>query len=105
MDAFGLNAAFFETNPSLDQVATALVGRRANVELGVRVWQGTARPQFENLRPVDGQMPVVGIPNFGPSIASPGGASASNVPPMPSIPATAPVTAAPPATAPPALPF
>jgi hypothetical protein len=108
MEAFGIDAAFFETNPSLDFVAQSLVGRRANVELGIRTWQGQPRPQFENIRPIDGQMPVVGAPNVGPSVTSPGGGMSGSVPPTPSIPSATPVVGATPSASPatpPALPF
>lgn len=66
--AFGLDDAFFANDPSLEQLAAALVSRKANVELGIRPWNGQDRNEFKNLRPLDGQVPIgqpvaAGIPS------------------------------------------
>lgn len=72
--AFGLGDEFFATDPTPEQLAASLVGRRANVELGIRAWQGQDRNEFKNLRPLDGQVPMgtpvaAGIPG-GPATPS-----------------------------------
>lgn len=102
MAAFGFDENYFNTNPSLDQLATSLVGRRANVKIGHRVWQGQPRAQFEEVRPLEGALPVpvaVGsmVPTPGaqmPSVASP------STPPTPTVPT---IDASP--ASPPSLPF
>jgi len=54
MSVLGLNTAFWNSNPTLEQVAAALVGRRAVVTVGSRQWQGTDREQIENWKPAVG---------------------------------------------------
>jgi Protein of unknown function (DUF669) len=79
MAAFGFTENYFNTNPSLESLAAALVGRRANVELEHRIWQGQARAQFKNVRPLEGALPVP-LVTTGPS--------------NPSVPTASPVTSA-----------
>jgi hypothetical protein len=76
--AFGLDEAFFSTDPSIEQVAASLVGRQANVELEIQPFNGIDRNRVKNLRALDGQVPIgqpvaAGIPSAtaGPSVAVP----------------------------------
>ena len=105
MAAFGLNDQFFAGGPAMEQVAAALVGRRANVTLGIRQWQGADRNQVDNVTALGGlQMPVASSV-AGPSVPSPGVPTSTpsptpvmttpTTPATPSSPATAPTTAPP----------
>lgn len=73
--AFGIGDEFFASDPTPEQLAASLVGRRANVELGIRPWQGQDRNEFKNLRQLDGLAPMsqpvaAAIPGGGPAIPS-----------------------------------
>jgi hypothetical protein len=87
--AFGLDDAFFATDPSIEQLAASLVTRKANVELGIRAWQGVDRNEFKNVRRLDGQVPAgqpvaAGIPSAtGPSAATPTAAPTGDGVPRP----------------------
>lgn len=69
MAALGLPREFFSSNPPLPQVAQALVGRMANVQVGMKVYQGIDRNEVKNYRPAQGGVPV----GAGPMPIAPGG--------------------------------
>lgn len=100
MGAMGLTREFFAGNPTPQQVADALLGRRCRIGVKHRTYQGTLR---EN---VDKIVPATGTPQFAqPQVPSPGTPGpAPQVPPTPTppapAPAPAPVTSPPPAPAP-----
>lgn len=50
MAALGLGDDFFATNPSMDQVCSALVGRRARIVVGKREWQGQERNEVQAIK-------------------------------------------------------
>jgi hypothetical protein len=91
MAAFGLDENFFNTDPSVDAVASALVGRRASVQLGQRPYQGQMRPQFEDVKKLDGFIQP-GVVMGGPSVPGPGNAGIATTPSVPTVPTTPVVT-------------
>lgn len=100
MTALGLGEAYFAAQPPLERVAGDLIGRRCQVQVSIRQWQGTDRNQVEAVAP------PVGGPGAAPAPAglpgmTPGGAPAG---PAPGVPATSPAPAglAPAPPAPPA---
>lgn len=105
MAAFGFDEDYFNSGPSLEQLTASLVGRRANVQIGHHMWQGAPRAQFEDVRPLEGALPVP--VTVGPSIPVPGAMVSpqvvANTPPVPTIATTPQVGTAP--AAPPSLPF
>lgn len=66
MKGFGLDENFFAqmgAGGQLDPVAAALVGRRAQVTLGTRKWQGEDRNEVTGIKPYTGAPgTVVGVP-------------------------------------------
>lgn len=68
MKAFGLDADFFGTSPSMPQVADALLGRSALVSLDIRQYQGQDQNDVKSMKPLTGI--GVGMPG-----KSPGGIS------------------------------
>lgn len=80
MTALGLGSSFFDADPSLDQVAETLVGRRVNAQLGIRTWKDQDRAQIENMRALDGASTVSKPSTTTGGIPSPNGGSTSNVP-------------------------
>lgn len=106
MAAFGLDANYFASNPSLDTVAQALLNRAAVVTLGVRAWQGQDRNNVESISPPQAGGPVApgvvtGPPSVSPVAASPVAtpvtpAAAPPVPSTPSAPPNPMATPAPP---------
>lgn len=110
MKCFGLTEEFFASlgsGGSLDQVASALVNRRARLTLGHREWQGENRNEVKSVKPYTGAPPAV-APG-GPSVSGvPLGTGPAALPPRPVAPQPAPVAAplppAPPAAAPVATP-
>lgn len=51
MRALGLDAAYFNQNPSPQQVASALIGRMCRIEVGTRVWNGEEREDVKKIMP------------------------------------------------------
>lgn len=79
MKAFGLDENFFAqlgTGGQLDPVAGALVGRRAQVTLGTRQWQGEDRNEVTGIKKYTGAPGTVvgtpGAPAMGPIASIPG---------------------------------
>jgi hypothetical protein len=107
MSVLGLGTAFWNSNPTLEQVADALVRRRAIVTVGSRQWQGTDREQIENWKPAvggpggDGQGALGG---FSPAPAGNPNMRFDTVP-TPGTTPTEPVVAEQPSTPPPVDPF
>lgn len=103
MGALGLNKTFFETNPSHQQVADALVGRRfrGKVKTG-RIYNEKVQSDFEQISPALGGGAPSGPPS-GPQTLPPAPVAAS-APPAPPAPAAAPPAPPAPPTAPPAPP-
>lgn len=102
MSVLGLDANFFATNPTMEQVAQALVQRRATAEVGSRVWQGAAREEVKSWKPILGPGG-----NAGPAAilgGGPGAPSGLGGTPQVATPKAAPVVT-PPETAAPVLPF
>lgn len=52
MRALGLDAAYFSQNPSPQQLATDLVGKVCQIEVGTRVWNGEEREDIKSIKPV-----------------------------------------------------
>lgn len=108
MAAFGLDANFFASNPSMDTVAKNLINRAVTAELGVRQWQGADRNEVKTVSALaaGGPLPpgvVTGPPvasSAAPSPVAPAAASTpppaaapsigAGVPPVPPIPPTQP---------------
>jgi hypothetical protein len=94
--AIGLGASFFETNPSPEQIAAALQGKRFVAEVFKETGNdGVERTRLRGFAPATGAAPQAGVPGGLPS----GGAG------IPAgLPVAAPVAAAPAAPAPVAAP-
>lgn len=106
MKGFGLDENFFAqmgAGGQLEPVAGALVGRRAQVTLGTRKWQGEDRNEVTGIKPYTGAPgtmtgapgPIAGIPtqvmqqaaqNFNPATQLPN----QQMPQMPQMPPQAP---------------
>lgn len=93
LEKFGLGKDFFQGNPSIKDVATALVGRVVTITVGVEEWQGEPR----NTMGLDIKL------ESAPPLPAAGGvpAAALAAAPTPDVPTTpAPASAAPVAPAP-----
>ena len=92
MKALGLDANFFGAQPSPDQVAAAMEGRFARVNVGQRTWQGQLRNEVKSIKPA-----VItseqGFAAPSPQVAAPAPQVAAPQPAAPVVPA--PVTPAP----------
>jgi hypothetical protein len=98
MKCFKLDENFFASlgaNGSMDAVATALVGRRARLTLGIREWNGENRNEVKQIKPFTGApasagpTPTAGpVGPSGPGAASygPGPAGPAPLPPAPMMP-------------------
>lgn len=83
MAAFGLDEAYFAQNPQPAEVAKHLVGRRALVTVSVGEWQGNAKNDVDDVKPVTGS--PAGVPPISngassgvPNIPSPAATTTSN---------------------------
>jgi hypothetical protein len=107
MDAIGLTEDFFKggqtgLKPTLHQVATAMVGRTANLKIGHREWQGRQQMDVQAVTalqmnvptPAVGGPPVTGVPTppvpTAPPQPAPQPAPAVSVPSAPVAPTPAP---------------
>lgn len=117
MKAFGLTEEWFASlgrQPSLDPVASALVGRRARLSLGHRDWQGETRNEVKAVKPYTGAPPqagpATGGPLSGPPVGGPAplppapGPVAGPTPPSAPAPVAPSAPVAPPVSPPPAAP-
>lgn len=68
MAAFGLDEAYFAQNPQPAEVAKHLVGRRALVTVSVGEWQGNAKNDVDDVKPVTGS--PAGVPPISNGVAS-----------------------------------
>lgn len=70
MKALGCGPEFFATLPDGDagmqQLAAALVGKSAQVEVGIRTWNEEDRNDIKNIKPLAGAAPAAG-PSAGPT--------------------------------------
>lgn len=100
MRAFGLKDDFFAQlgNAGLEPVASALVGRRARLTLGIRQWQGEDRNEVNVVKPFTGAPPTAG-PVAGPTPTTPAPTPAATPPTPPTPPTPSPVTTHPAAVA------
>lgn len=96
MHALGLDQQFFMSNPTPTQIANALVGRRARVEIDHRDFQGQKRENVKRLMPASGVFPAgTQVPTMtGPGPGIPG-ASPIPTPGVPPSPAPTPPVASP----------
>ena len=85
MANLGLNDAYFQSQPTMDQVASAMMNRTGRMTLSQRTWQGVARNEVKAILP-----PLAGVGGpvapgtvTGPAIPSP---SAGATPSGPAIP-------------------
>lgn len=111
MRVLGLDSTFFAANPTEDQIANALVGRRCTVEVAQREWEGRTQNDVKKIKPSIGvPVPAAPVPQA-PGVPSvPQVAPPPSPPPVPPAPAPAveqsaatTATAAPPP--PPSVPF
>lgn len=87
MKAFGLDKAYFETNPAPEQVAAAIQGKRCRFVVDVRQWQGVDRENVKEVKP-----PLAGMAG----LPTPGAVGPTTVGvPSPSAGVPAPPTAGP----------
>lgn len=106
MAAFGLDEKYFATNPQLEAVAAALVGKVCRVKVSIREWQGQDRNQVDAVMPPTPGTATVAAPAptpmptapptpgqpATPSVAPPAGVGAT---PMPTAPPVSPAPVAP----------
>lgn len=110
MGLFGLDAEFFKTVTSLDQVAPLLVGKQVNVKTINKEYNGTV---YTNVKSVSAAKSAAGVaPSIGIPVPAATGIPTPQVPATPTPPAAPPappaapqVTPPAPATAPPPPPF
>lgn len=79
MKALGLGDEYFAGNPSLEQVAKALVGRRAKITVATQQWNGQDR------NAVTGIAPSTGGSNGAPMVGGNGSAGVPNIPAAPAV--------------------
>lgn len=116
MRHFGLDETFFSANPTFEQVAQTLPGRRCRMQLGQRMWEGRPRNEVLRIMPPSSPNPtaaagyaaggvVPGAPAAVPSnvVPFPPAAAPAAAPQVPQVPVAAPV-AAPQPVAPPVAP-
>ena len=88
MAAMGLAESYFSTNPSLERVAADLTGRRCQIKVSLREWQGQQRNQVDQILPPTGNAmaPAVSSPAAHISPAPAVSAAAAPGPPVPHVP-------------------
>lgn len=69
MATLGLDTSFFAGNPSEDTIAQALLGKRCNVTLQHREWNGQVRNEVKSIKPAIGGSPVAAAPAPAPAAA------------------------------------
>ncbi len=84
MAAFGFGDDFFSQQPSMEQIAAAMVGRYATVTLSIRQWQGQDRNQCDawDVPPAQYANPDIDL------IWSPDTTHEQTTPGVPSVPST-----------------
>lgn len=99
MEALGLNREYFASNPSMEQVAAALEGRTARIEVSTREWNGSDRNEVKSVKPsktsaANGAPTLAkpaGVPSITPS-AAPAPAHSAQVAEKVQVPAQVPAT-------------
>lgn len=87
MAAFGFDRAYFATNPSFEKIASDMVGKSVNFDVGQKVYQGTLRNEVNNT-------------TASPTNVASGVVSGTPAAAVPTPPTPAPAPAAPPVPAP-----
>lgn len=87
MAAFGLKTEFFAANPSFEQIASAMVGKKVIVNLKIRDYMGQDQNDVNRVKPPQGGAIEVGAPLIGlngiPSGVKPADVAApSGLPPV-----------------------
>lgn len=106
MAAFGLDRAYFASNPALELVATTLMGRQVMVSVGVKEYKGSDRNEVQAYKPMSGGqigVPAAAVAPAGPApiaAAAPTPIAPAPVAPVPVAPVAAPVAPAPAPVAP-----
>lgn len=99
MKGFGLEKSFFDTQPSMEQIAQALVGRVVDVELTIEPWKGEDRNKHGI-----GAVKLVGTKDAAGVLTEVGGGTTPAATPAPAAAAPAAAPAPAPAPAPAAAP-
>lgn len=86
MNSFGLDSNFFAQNPTYEQIAAMLVGRRARISVTIEKWQGEDQNRISAIGPALGSVPT-GVSPVGAVPGVPGVAPmAPQVPATPTVP-------------------
>jgi hypothetical protein len=99
LKGFGLDRAFFGTNPTLDQVAAALTGRKVRVFLEAKVWNQQERNQIKIGAVQLLEAPPIPAGPGVPAMAAPAAAPAPAPAPAAAVPAPLPAQVPQPAPA------
>lgn len=91
MKNFGMEGAFWDSNPSLEDVASRILGKRIRVEVDHRAWQGQDRENVAGYKPSQATGPIP------PGMVNGGVTSGAATPPSPTPPSPSAPTAAAPA--------
>lgn len=95
LSCFGLKAAFFGVNPSMDQIAAAMEGKRVIITLGTREYNGQEQNEVKRVKPPQGGALEVPPPRIGLNgVASTLSPSDVAAPVAPSVGGLPPVAAA-----------
>lgn len=89
MSCFGLDANFFAQNPTPEQIAAMIVGRRARVDLTIEKWNGEDQNRINAI-----SVPVGAVPQMGNAAPLPGVGAPAAAPITPPAPAFVPAPAA-----------
>lgn len=85
MAAFGMKTEFFAANPSFEQIADTMVGRKVIVNLGIREYMGNDQNDVKRIKPPQGgALEVAGGGFASNGFAAPG--SFGNVAPSTEVP-------------------
>lgn len=87
MAAMGLDSAFFGGHPSMETVASSLVGRRARITVGHREWNGQQQLDVKSVKAPSGPQAAAPVATAGGAVL-PGGAA---LPPAAAPPIAPPV--------------
>lgn len=92
MGCFGLKTAFFAANPSMEQIAAAMEGKKVIVTLTTREWDNREQNEVKRVKPPQGGAIEVAPPRVGlngvPSsltpadVAAPAASSIAGLPPV-----------------------
>ena len=96
MAALGLTREYFQSNPTNDQIASALKGRSFKAKVGSRVWNGDTKNELSTYYPAT----AGGTPQFQGAAATPPAAAPAPAAAPPAAPAAPPAAPAAPPAAP-----